>query len=83
MVAERQSPTFDMFNNYPKWSETFKPGEEATLLVSFDPNYHGPDGIGLQQKAIRITEGDLGNPLAEIRLTATVVDEPTGEKRSQ
>lgn len=76
MVAQRKSPTFDMFNNYPKWSETLKSGQEATLLVSFDPNYHGPDGLGLQQKAIRITAGDLGNPLAEIRLTATVVDEP-------
>ena len=67
-----------MFNNYPNWSETLEPGEEANLLVTFDPNYHGPDGIGLQQKAIRITAGDLQNPLAEIRLTATVVEETAG-----
>jgi hypothetical protein len=68
-----------MFNNHPNWSEMLKPGEEGTLLVSFDPNYHGPEGIGLQQKAIRITAGDIHNPLAEMRLTATVVEEPSGE----
>jgi hypothetical protein len=64
-----------MFNNHPQWSETFKPGEQATLPVSFDPTYHGPEGIGLQQKAIRITAVDIQKPLAEIRLTATVVEE--------
>ena len=63
-----------MFNNHPHWSETLQPGEEATLLVSFDPNYHGPDGIGLQRKAIRITAGDIHRPLAEMHITATVVD---------
>ena len=68
-----------MFNNHPRWSEMLKPGEEATLLVSYDPNYHGPEGVGLQQKAIRFTAGDIRNPLAEMRLTATVVDEPDGE----
>lgn len=68
-----------MFNNFPKWSETLKPGEQATLLVTFDPNYHGPEGVGVQQKAIRITASDIHNPLAEMRLTATVVDEPGGE----
>jgi hypothetical protein len=65
-----------MFNNHPNWSETLQPGEEATLFVSFDPNYYGPEGIGLQQKAIRITAGDIHTCLAEMRLTATVVEEP-------
>lgn len=78
-MAQRQSPTFDMFNNHPHWSETLKSGEEATLLVSFDPNYHGPEGIGLQQKAIRISAGNIRQPLAEMRITATVVDEPAAE----
>ena len=76
MVAQRQSPAFDMFNNHPDWTETLAPGQAATLLVSFDPNYHGPEGVGVQQKAIRITAGDLSRPLAEFRLTATVVEEP-------
>ena len=79
MVAERKSPAFDMFNNYPHWSETLKPGEQASLHVSFDPNYHGPEGVGLQQKAIRITAGEISEPLAEIKLTATVEDEPGTE----
>ena len=68
-----------MFNNHPKWSETLEAGEEGSLLVSFNPNYHGPEGVGLQQKAIRITASDIHHPLAEIRLTATVIDEPGRE----
>ncbi len=68
-----------MFNNHPHWSETLKPGEEGVLRISFDPNYHGPEGVGLQEKAIRITAGDIRDPLAEISLKATVVDEPAGE----
>ncbi|HXH11015.1 MAG TPA: hypothetical protein VNP04_14775 [Alphaproteobacteria bacterium] len=69
---------FDMFNNHPHWSETLNPGEEATLEVWFDPDYHGPEGVGVQQKAIRITAGSIWEPLVEMRLTATVVDEPGG-----
>jgi hypothetical protein len=68
-----------MLNNHPQWSETLKAGEERTLLVSFDPNYHVPEGIGLQEKAIRITASDLHQLLAEVRLKATVVDEPGRE----
>jgi hypothetical protein len=68
-----------MFNNHPKWSETLKAGEEATLLVSFDPNYHGPEGVGVQEKAIRITATDIHHPLAEVRIKATIIDEPGRE----
>jgi hypothetical protein len=55
-----------------------KPGEEATLLVSYDPNYHGLKALGFT-KAIRITAGSIQEPLAEMRLTATIVDEPGQE----
>jgi hypothetical protein len=77
--VQRQSPTFDLLNNHPNWSETLNPGEDGTRLIFFDANDHGPEGIGLQQKAIRITAGDIHNPLAEMRLPATVVDEPGGK----
>ncbi len=76
MVAQRQSPAFGMLNNYPTWTETLSPGEEATLRVTFDPSYHGPDRIGFMEKVIRITTGELSQPLAEIHLTVTVVEEP-------
>lgn len=65
-----------MLNNYPTWTETLSPGEEATLRVTFDPSYHGPDRIGFMEKVIRITTGELSQPLAEIHLTVTVVEEP-------
>ena len=76
MVAQRESPAFDMFNNYPTWTETLTPGEEATLRVTFDPSYHGPQRLGFMQKAIRITAGELSQPLAEIQVSVTVVEEP-------
>jgi hypothetical protein len=76
VVAQRKSPEFHMLDSHPDWSETLNSGEEATLLVSFDPNYHGPGGVGLQQKLIRITSGGLQNPLAQLMLSATVVDDP-------
>jgi hypothetical protein len=65
-----------MFNNYPTWTETLSPGDEATLRVTVDPNYHGPDRIGFMEKVIRVTAGELSQPLAEIHLTVTVVEEP-------
>ena len=76
VVAQRKSPEFHMLDSHPDWSETLKSGDEATLLVSFDPNYHGPGGVGLQQKLIRITSGGLQNPLAQLMLSATVIDDP-------
>jgi hypothetical protein len=76
VVAKRESPAFDMFNNYPTWTETLTPGEEATLHVAVDPNYHGPERIGFMQKAIRITAGELSQPLVEIHVSLTVVEEP-------
>jgi hypothetical protein len=76
VVAQRESPAFGMFNNYPTWAETLTPGEEATLRVTFDPSYHGPQRMGFMQKAIRITAGELSQPLAEIHVSVTVVEEP-------
>jgi hypothetical protein len=68
-----------MFNNHLHWSETLKPGEEVTWLVSCDPHYHGPENIGSREKAIRITAGRVQELLVEMRLTATIIDEPGQE----
>jgi hypothetical protein len=65
-----------MFNNYPTWTEILSPGEEATLRVTVDPSYHGPQRLGLMQKAIRMTAGEITQPLAEIHVNVTVVEEP-------
>jgi hypothetical protein len=65
-----------MFNNYPTWTETLTPGEEAILRVAVDPSYHGPQRLGFMQKAVRITAGELSQPLAEIHVSVTVVEEP-------
>ena len=63
-----------MFNNYPTWTETLMPGEEASLRVTFNPSYHGPERNGLMEKVIRITAGEISHPLVEVHLTVTVVE---------
>jgi hypothetical protein len=65
--------------SHPNWSGTLMPGEEATLLISFDPVYHGLEGFGVQQKAIRINAGDIWNPMAKLRISATVVGKTEGK----
>ena len=45
------------------------------MLLSFDPHYHGPEGIRSQEKAIRLTAARIQELLADIRLTATIIDE--------
>jgi hypothetical protein len=58
-VAQRQSSAFDMFNNHPHRFATLAPRQAVTLRVTFDPNYHGPEGLGLSPKAVPTTAGDL------------------------
>jgi hypothetical protein len=65
-----------MLNNHPHRSATLAPGQAAPLRVTFDANDHGPEGLRLQPKAGRITTGDLRQPLAETRFTATGVEMP-------
>lgn len=73
-VAGRKSPLFGMHTNYPDWSEVLKPGERAKLTVTFDPNYHGPRGLGRQKRQVGIYSNDSKRPLTIVTLLATVVD---------
>lgn len=44
------------------FSESLKPGGEATLTVTFDPNAHGPAGVGPIER-VAYLENDAGEPL--------------------
>jgi hypothetical protein len=46
----------------PKISKTLEAGEEAVVLVAFDPTAHGPAGIGQTEREIYI-ETENGSPL--------------------
>ena len=46
----------------PKLNRTLNPGEEATIEVVFDPNAHGPAGVGPFERQIYL-DGDGSNLL--------------------
>lgn len=54
----------------PRINVSLEPGEEAEVQAIFDPNAHGPAGIGLNERAIYL-ETKAGGVL-ELRLSATV-----------
>lgn len=54
----------------PRISETMQPGEQAVLEVIFDPNAHGPAGVGRIARSVYI-ENDISEPL-ELQFNALV-----------
>lgn len=54
----------------PAINESMNPDEEATVEIVFDPNAHGPAGVGRIQRVITI-ENNGGQPL-ELEFTALV-----------
>lgn len=49
------------------------PGDEAELVVDFDPNAHGPDAIGLIKRGIILTTNDPENNKAEVFFSGNVI----------
>jgi|SRR3989344_1967694 len=54
----------------PRVNETIKAGEIRKVRVVFDPNAHGPAGIGIINRVV-ILEADSGDQL-ELEISATV-----------
>lgn len=54
----------------PKVNEIIKPGESRNIRVVFDPNAHGPAGIGLINRVVTL-EDNLGRNL-ELQIKAVV-----------
>ncbi len=52
------------------FERTLQPGEEAELEVAFDPNAHGPSGVGRIERIVTI-EGE-GRELLIVAIAATV-----------
>lgn len=77
-VEGKKSPVFGMLGhgvNYPFWSEKLKPGEQAELAVTFDPNAHGPNATGPITRTITLLSNDGGrsNSQTELVITANVI----------
>jgi len=61
-VAGEKSPSFGMPGhggaNPTFWSATIKPNQTADLIVTFDPNAHGPQATGPITRVITIYSND-------------------------
>ena len=51
-------------------NQSLAPGQEAQLEVTFDPNAHGPSGIGVIERIVTLKSGK--GELANINIKATV-----------
>lgn len=74
-TADGLGPTFGAHpdENPVGWSALLAPGEEATLIVTFDPNAHGPDAVGLFRRVITLTSNDPLQPAVEVEIAGEVV----------
>lgn len=50
----RRSPQFGMRNNPNNWVRPVKPSESFLVYVEFEPNYHGPKGLGYIKRSIHL-----------------------------
>ena len=70
-VKDRVSPSFGMEGSYlPFWSETIKPG---FLQVTFDPAFHGPQGVGMVARMVFFSTNDPQNKKVQLILIANVI----------
>lgn len=65
------SSSFGM-NSVSSWVGDVPPGGEAGLQVIFDPNYHGPSGVGSVNRLVSVETNDPQNKTIEFSLTANV-----------
>ena len=74
-TSDGLSPTFGAHQdeNPENWSVTLRPNEEAELIVTFDPNAHGPDAVGQFRRVITISSNDPLQPSAKVEIVADVV----------
>lgn len=73
-VGDKLSRGFGMHDNSTLWSEKIAPGETGYLEVTFDPNFHGPEGTGPVTRVVYVSTNDLENKDIEFILTADVVE---------
>lgn len=71
--GREESPVFGMHDNPTDWSTSVKPGERAQLIVTFDPNAHGPEATGPVTRDITIFSNDEIDSAKKVRFEADVV----------
>lgn len=69
----QESPVFGMHDNPTDWSTTIVPGGEAELVVTFDPNAHGPDAVGVITRTVSIQSNDVIDSAKKVKFEGEVV----------
>lgn len=69
----QESPVFGMHDNPTDWSTTIAPGGEAELIVTFDPNAHGPDAVGPVTRMVTVHSNDIIDATKKVKFEAEVV----------
>lgn len=71
-IDGKVSPNFGMHTT-SSWVGEVDPGKEAQLTVIFDPDFHGPTGVGPMERLISVQTNDINNPNLEFSLKGVVV----------
>lgn len=72
VIDDKSSPYFSMHTT-SSWIGEISPGKEASLTVIFDPDFHGPSGVGAVERLISMETNDAANPQIEFSLKGVVV----------
>lgn len=72
-INRESSPFFGMHSR-SSWIGEVVPGEKAELEVVFDPDYHGPSGIGPVTREIVVETNDPENRIITFNLNADVTN---------
>ncbi len=70
-VGDKRSPVFGMHTKSPYIAEV-PPGETAQLRVIYDPAFHGPQGVGVIERQVKVQTNDAAQPELVFNLSAVV-----------
>jgi len=73
--ASQESPRASMkgMTKISDWVGILKPGENGEIIIEFDPNFHGPQGIGIITRTISFETNDNQNSYTELSFNGEVI----------
>jgi hypothetical protein len=76
-TADGTSPAFgaNSAENPDDWSAVLAPGQEASLIATFDPLHHGPDATGAFKRTVSILSNDPLSTRVDVAFEVEVVKE--------
>lgn len=72
IIDGKSSPYFSMHTT-SSWIGEISPDKQASLTVIFDPDFHGPPGVGAVERIISMETNDASNQKVEFFLKGVVV----------